>query len=92
MEDGGGASLALLERERERAAHVLEPLPFPQVAAGYAAHAERVRRLGQAELGGEGERLLGGRDRLRVVAADEARPRLPRIRGDELGARRLCLE
>ncbi len=33
-----------------------------------------VGRLGQAELGGQGERLLGGRDRLSVFAADEVHP------------------
>ena len=31
VQDGGGAALALLERERERAAHVLEALPLAQV-------------------------------------------------------------
>ena len=65
VQDGGGAALALLECERERPAHVLEPLPFAQGGAGPAADAERARRLGQAELGGERERPLGGRDRLR---------------------------
>ena len=65
MQDGRGAALTLLERERERPAHVLESLPVAQGGAGRAADAERARRLGQAELGGERERLLGGRDRLR---------------------------
>ena len=72
VQDGGLAALALLERELERAAHVLESLPLAQVAAGEAAEAERARRLGQAELGGERERPLGGRDRLRVGGAEEA--------------------
>ena len=34
MEDGGGPALALLEGERERAAHVLEPVLLAQVGAG----------------------------------------------------------
>ena len=41
VQDGRGAALALLERERERPAHVLEPLPLAQVGAGRAAEAER---------------------------------------------------
>ena len=61
-----------VERERERPAHVLESLPVPEGGAGRAADAERARRLGQAELGGEGERPLGGRDRLPEGAADDA--------------------
>ena len=55
--------------------------------------AERARRLGQAELRGERERPLGGRDRLPVgCAADVTRPRQLRVGGDELGAGRLRLE
>ena len=34
VQDGRVAALTLLERERERPAHVLEPLPLPQVGAG----------------------------------------------------------
>ena len=55
-------------------------------------HAERAGRLGQPELGGERERPLGGRDRLPVGAADDARRRQLRVGGDELGAGRLRLE
>ena len=67
VDDGGLASLALLERELERPAHVLDPARVAQLAAGDAAPVERERRLGQAELRGERERPLGGRDRLGVV-------------------------
>ena len=92
VQDGGGPALALLERERERAAHVLEPLSFPQDGAGCAAEAERARRLGQAELGGERERSLGSRDRLRVGGADKAHTRELGVGSDELGPGRLRLE
>ena len=41
-------------------------------------NAERARRLGQVELGGERECPIGGRDRLRVGDSDETRnPALP---------------
>ena len=65
VDDGGLASQALLERELERPAHVLEPVRIPQLAAGEAAPVESECRLGQAELRGERERSLGRRDRLR---------------------------
>ena len=45
-DDGGLASLALLERELERPAHVLDPVRFPQRAARDAAPAERECRFG----------------------------------------------
>ena len=45
VEGGGGAALALLDRQRERVPHLLEPLPLTQLAAGKAAGAERRRRL-----------------------------------------------
>jgi hypothetical protein len=54
--EGGDAALALLDGERERAAHVLEALLLAEVGAGCAAVAERARRLGQAELIGERNR------------------------------------
>src|SRR5580765_445474 len=92
VHDRRGAALTLRECKRERPALVLESLPVAEGGPGGAAGAESLRRLGQAELGGEGERLVGGRDRLPVVAADEARARQPGICGDELGAGRLCLE
>ena len=58
MDDGGLAAEALLERERERLAHVLEALPFAQARAGATAVTERACRLGQTELGGEPQRSL----------------------------------
>ena len=92
VQDGGGAALTLRERERERPAHVLEPLPLPQRGAGRTPGAERAGRLGQPELRGQLERPLGGCDRLRVGAADDALPRQLRVGVDELGAGRLRLE
>ena len=53
MQYGRSTALTLLDRERERPAHVLEPLPLAQGGAGAAAEAESARRLGQTELGGE---------------------------------------
>ena len=46
VDDGGLASLALLERELERPAHVLDPVGVPELAAGQAAQVERECRLG----------------------------------------------
>ena len=51
--DRGLAAPALLDGERKRPAHVLEALPFALVRAGTTEVAERPRRLGQSELGGE---------------------------------------
>ena len=62
------------------------------MGAGSAADAERARGLGQAELGGEGERPPGGRDRLLVGGAEEAHRRQLGVGGDELGPGRLRLE
>ena len=74
VQDGRGAALTPFERERQRPAHVLESLRVPQRGAGRAAHAERLGRLGQPELCGQLERLLGGRNRLSVGAADGVPP------------------
>ena len=74
VDDGGLAPLALLQREPERPAHVFDPVRVPQPAAGEAAPVERECRLGEAELGGERERPLGGRDRLGVSASEVRRP------------------
>ena len=41
VDDGGFAAQALLERELERPAHILEAFGFPQLAAGEAAEVER---------------------------------------------------
>ena len=52
-----------------------------------------MRGLGQAELGGERECPIGGRDRLRVGDSDDdAESGLPGVGGDELGSGRLRLE
>ena len=37
MHDGRFAAATLLDREPERAPHVLQPVPLPQVGAGEAA-------------------------------------------------------
>ena len=70
VQDGGGPSLPVLESERERAPHLLHPLPLPQGGAGGAAVTERARGHGLPELGGERERPVAGGDRLRVGGAD----------------------
>jgi hypothetical protein len=62
--DASFAALALLERELECAAHVLDSLPLAQAGAGEAADAECPCRLRKGELGRERKRPLGGRDRL----------------------------
>ena len=46
VDDGGLASQALLERELERPAHVLEPFRFAQLAAGDAAPVKHEPRFG----------------------------------------------
>ena len=46
VDDGGLASLALLERELERPPHVFDPVRVPKLAAGEAAPVERECRLG----------------------------------------------
>ena len=68
VDETGVAAQTLFERELERPPHVLDPGRLPQLAAGEAAPAERECRLGQAELRGERERPLGGRDRFRHIA------------------------
>ena len=82
VEDAGHTTLTLLERELKCTAHVVDPLTLPQVTAGCATKAERTRRLGQAELGGERKCLLGGCERFRVGGTDVAQPRQLRICGD----------
>ncbi len=79
---GGLASQALLESELEGTAHVFEPVCIPELGAGEPAPLERECRLGQAELFGEHDRPLGGRDRLRVVrrSARTTRPSARRPR------------
>ena len=65
VRDRRGAALTLRECKRKGPALVLESLPVTEGGPGRAADSESVRRLGHAELGGEGERSLGGHDRLR---------------------------
>ena len=76
MDGRGLAAPALLDGERKRPAHVLEAAsPFALVRAGTTEVAERPRRLGQSELGGEPQSSLRGSDRVPKCGADEKRSR-----------------
>ena len=46
MQDGGGATLAAIDRERERSQHVLYALTVTEGGPGCPPSSERARRLG----------------------------------------------
>ena len=68
------------------------PSQFAQSCARGTEEAERARRLGQPELGGERERPLRRRDCLRESVVELAPPGELGVGGDMLGPRRLRLE
>jgi len=82
VENGGASAFTLFDGQAERLAHLFHTLPLTHAGASAAAAAERVPRLGQAEFGGEAERLVSGRDRLLIGRTDIVGLRLSGIGGD----------
>ena len=92
LDHSGFAAQALLERELERPAYVLDAVCVRQRAAGEATEVERECRLGESEVGGKRECPVGSRDCLAVTAGQLAISGQVGVGADELRPGRLRLE